>query len=207
MKIFTTLFGSPRAKKVYEAREKFRKKTSALRSTGDAIADAAETCYRKTLPLLNRKEEKERQLASVYLYYEYLYFFRHIVLREAFIHLSISQMNILHEYIAGVFTPRTIDKFLKQWPQEMRSDLRTGFFERLNDIEANYGNSRELFVKKDPCSSDALSSKVSRNVAYILEDPNNLTTIRTVVMILTEAYHSMKLKNLIGKAKQHIKIE
>jgi len=207
LKIFTTLFGSPRAKKVYEAKEKFRKKTSALRNIGEAIAIATENCYRKTLPLLDFREERDRQLVNVYIYYEYLYFFRHLALREAFNHLSISQMNILHEYIAGVFIPRTVDKFLKQCPEEMRPGLRIEFFKRLNDMEASYGNSRELFAKKNPCASDALTSKVSKNVMRIIGDPDNSSAIRNIIIIVTDAYHSMKLKNLIGKAKQHIKIE
>lgn len=204
MKIFTKLFGSAREKKVLETRDKFRRKSSALRKIGKAVTIAADDCYRKTQPLISFTEEKSKQYASIRIYYEYLYFFRHLALKNAFNRLSVMQMKVLHEYMAGAAIPRAVDIFLKQWPEELQAGMRNEFFKKLNDVEADYGNSRELFAKKDPCTSDALTSKIGRNIAEIAGTPNHLTTIRTVIIVITDAFKTMKLERLVDKAKEDI---
>jgi len=204
MRIFTKLFGSSRAKKVFETRDKFRRKSSALRQIGKAVTIAADDCYRKTLPFISFTEEKSKQYASIRIYYEYLYFFRHLVFKNAFSRLSVMQVKILHEYMAGIVIPHAVDVFLKQWPEELQSSMRSEFFKKLNDVEADYGNARDLFAKKDPCSSDSLTSKIGRNIAEIAGTPNHSTTIRTVIILMTDAYKTMKLEKLINKAQEDI---
>jgi len=204
MRIFTKLFGGSRAKKIFEERDKLRRKGNALRQIGEAITIATDHCYKKTLPLISFTEENDKQSASIYIYYEYLYFFRHLVLRSAFSRLSVMQMKILHEYIAGIFIPHAIDTFLKQWPEELKTDMRNEFFAKLNDVEAVYGNSRELFTKKDPCTSDALTSKIGRNIAEITGNPKQSTTIKTAIIVITDAYKTMKLEKLIEKAQEDV---
>ena len=204
MRIFTKLFGSSREKKILEARDKFRRKSSALRQIGKAVTVAADDCYRKTLPSIRFAEGKDKQSASIRIYYEYLYFFRHLVLKNAFNCLSLMQVKVLHEYMAGLVIPDAVDVFLKQWPDELRAGMRAEFFKNLNDVEADYGNSKELFAKNDPCASDALTSKIGRNITEFAGFPNHSTTIRTVITVITDVYKAMKLEQLVDEAKEAV---
>ena len=207
MKLLTKLFGSPREKQVFDKRDKFHKNSNAIRQIGEAIITAAEDCYTKTLPLIIFAEEQEKQSASIHVYYEYLYFFRHLVLRSAFGQLSFLQVKSLHEYIAGTVVPHALDTFLKLWPEEIRPEMRSDFFAKLNDVEATYGNSEEIFSPKDPCNSDALTSIIARNIAALAGNSNHPTTIRTVIVVMADAYKAMKLEKLIQKAKEDIYVK
>jgi len=62
--------------------EDIRKEIDVLQRVDEVITSTTYYCYENTLSLM--KIEKEDMDFQIELYYEYLYLFRHLILRQAF---------------------------------------------------------------------------------------------------------------------------
>jgi len=200
--LFTDLFGSLKNKN-QQTGDELRKEVKTLCQIGEAITHATNFCYKKTLSAINFTAEEEKQLASIHLYYEYLYLFRHLALRSAFARLPLAQMKILHEYVAGALIPSIITIFLKDWPEESKSQLRAEFFKNIDEFEVKYSASKEIFGEED----NALIPKVGQKIAKITGNASDRSLINMITSIVTEAYKIMQLEKLIAQAETDIYVK
>ena len=173
-----------------------RRELDALQQIGDAITGAADFCYKETLSIINHSEK----MTEVELYYEYLYLFRHIILREAFARLSLTQMRILHEYVAETLIPFVINSFLKTWPESAKIQLRTKFFTKIDEMEVKYSAAQKIIDAND----NALITKAAKRVAEMTGNSEDLLIIRRIIHILGTAYEGMQLAALLEQAEKDI---
>jgi hypothetical protein len=204
MGTFSRLFGSPdtrKAKRILrETEADVERTTKPLGEIGIAIVKASQTCSQALKPMLNVANEKEKQEAEIYVFYEYLYFFMHLVMRSAFSQLTEQQIEGLQRYLGPVVSSTAVDSFFAHWPENLKENMKTDFYVKLNDAEVEYSNYKELFSKEPPLTSNSLFSKMARNVAELSGNPMNPEILVFVISSAVDAYKTMNLDSLVREA-------
>jgi len=182
--------------------EDIRKEIDVLQRVDEVITSTTYYCYENTLSLM--KIEKEDMDFQIELYYEYLYLFRHLILRQAFTQLPFVQMKILHEYVAGTCTPLAVNTFLKRYPeiagnQRYAAFYYKQFFSKIDEMEVYLSASREIIG-----DDKALLSKFGNKVVGLAGGSADSSLSGMVIHLITYAYQSMKIDEIIEQAKRDI---
>ena len=104
------------------------------------------------------------EVQEVFVFYELLCFFLHLMNRQAFKTLGPERREKLQEEVGSVIVPTAIDTFCGHWPDELRLRLRRSFYEKLNDAEVEYASCKLLFPKKEPYDEISACSRLAINI-------------------------------------------
>jgi hypothetical protein len=140
------------------------------RSVGDlgrAIVSAGWECSQSVKPYFRPVKElvQHPQLQEIYVFYEFLYFFLHLLNREAHSKLSSSLRAKVPDELGALIVPTAIDTFCAHWPEKLKSGMRQEFYQNLNDAELEYASCNRLFPEKTPIDDTALCSRLAINIA------------------------------------------
>ena len=91
--------------------------------------------------------EKERMEKEILVFFEFIYFFTHVTVREAVTSLSTEQKQKLLEYLECMIPPVAIDSYCAHWPTNLKERMAGEFIEKQLDAEAEY---TELIKKSNP---------------------------------------------------------
>jgi hypothetical protein len=133
------------------------------RSIGDlalAIVSAGWKCSQSVKP-----PAQHPQLQEIYVFYEFLYFFLHLLNRQAHRKLSPNIRAKVQDELAAIIVPTAIDTFCAHWPEKLKSGIRQEFFQNLNDAEREYASCKRLFPEKTPIEDTALCSRLAMNIS------------------------------------------
>src|SRR6266496_5920222 len=83
--------------------------TKPLGDIGLAIVQGATSCRDVAKPLIQAPTEKDRIQREIYIFYEFIYFFMHLTIRQAFAILSTPQMEKLQGYLGPLISSTAID--------------------------------------------------------------------------------------------------
>ena len=121
-----------------ESQEKVEKEYGPIGKLGLAITAAATNTRDRTRKYLKISDEKERLEREIYLFYEHLYFFTHLGLREAFLQLSDGQRDKVLKYLLALIPPAAVDSYFAHWPDDLKQKMTGEFVAKLTESQNEY---------------------------------------------------------------------
>jgi hypothetical protein len=195
MGFFKNLFGKGNSEAV---------KKSPFGTLGFAIIRAANQCTERMKPLLPpAKTKHDAILREMYVLYEYLYFFMHMMNRAADGQgFSAKQIEELQQSVYPPVIATAIDSFMLHWPEEHKAKIEAEFCDNLNSAFIEYTTSKELLSKDyKPLSSDSLLGKLSRNVAAKMDERYNPEVLFQATSAGFEELRNANLPKLVTDAR------
>src|ERR1700739_1634177 len=91
-----------------------------------SIVTAADTCAKRVKPYLRPNPDldaghPELQVGYIYVFYEFLYFFLHMMNREAYQRLGPDKVAKLQERVGPSIRAVAADMFFGHWPEKFKS--------------------------------------------------------------------------------------
>jgi len=215
MPIFSKLFGSSRQREIKKmlavSHKQVQEEYKPLEELGEAIIQASVNCRDAVKELINTPSEKDRQQREIFVFYEFIYFYIHLTLRQAFGILTKEQTQKLQDYLGPLISSVAIDTYFAHWPEDLKQKMTDEFYQKINDAELEYtecadriqfDSSKEKQERiKDIFS--ALFLKLSSNVACLAyNDENNLPLTVPVTEVAMNEWIRMRLDKLIADVKQ-----
>jgi hypothetical protein len=184
--------------------------TKPLKDICMAIVRAATNCRDTTKPLIEAPTEESRTEREIYIFYEFLYFFMHMAMRQAFASLSHAKIEFLQGYLRPVISSTAIDSYFAHWPDDLKQKMTAEFDKKLSEQDAEYSESaRSIKTMMEfglrPASSnpieEALFMTIASNVANWATDNEDDSKVNDAVrQIATSEWSRMQIDRLIGKA-------
>jgi hypothetical protein len=173
---------------------------SPFGALGFAIIRAASQCAKRMKPLLPPAKTKQDTIVrEMYVLYEYLYFFMHMMNRTADGQgFSAKQIEELQQSVYPDVIAASIDSFMLHWPEEHKAKIDAEFRDNLNLAFIEYTTSKELLSKDyKPLSSDSLLGKLSRNVAAKMDKEYNPEVLFQATLAGFEELRNANLPKLV----------
>jgi hypothetical protein len=183
-------------------------RNSPFGALGFAIIRAANQCRERMKPLLPPAKTKQDAIArEMYLLYEYLYFFMHMMNRTAAGQgFSARQIEELQQSVYPDIIASAIDSFMLHWPEEYKSKIEAEFCDNLNSAFIEYTTSKELISRDHkPSSSDSLLGKLSRNVAAVMAQKDNPEVLFQATLAGFEELRNAELPKLVTNTRPDLR--
>lgn len=134
-----------------------------------AIVSAGWKCSQSVKPHLRPVKEfaEHPEVQEVYVFYEFLYFYLHLVNRQAHSRLGPDRVAKLQGAVGPLIVPAAVDTFFAHWPEKFKSGIERNFYEKLNDAEMEYASCKLLFPEKKPIDDTALCSRLAMKVSNL----------------------------------------
>lgn len=161
-------------------------------------------CSEGVKHFINIQDDKKRQEAEIYVFYEFIYFFMHITNRAAFATLTKEQRENFQEIIGPIIVSTAIDSFFAHWPEKIKNNMTSEFYEKLNDQELEYSIVKKLFSKDNPFGDDSLFSILARNICELSGNKNNPIVMVEVLERGIDCYKKINLDVLMKEVKDII---
>ncbi|MFY9530538.1 MAG: hypothetical protein WAR24_16665 [Candidatus Acidiferrales bacterium] len=165
MSIFSRLFRTSAERQFQkildEAHRKTEKELRPLSNLSLAIVKASMNCRDGIKDFIETPAEKERQQAEILAFFEFIYFFMHLSMREAFARMSEAEIKHLQEQLGPVIASTTIRSYFDHWPDNLKRRMTSDFYENLNRAEIEYAECSRF-------DSAALAKERSKEVAVRL---------------------------------------
>jgi hypothetical protein len=145
--------------------EELRRPISNL---GLAIVSASWKCSKSVEPHLRPVNEfaEHPVVQKLYVFYEFLYFFLHLMNRKAHSGLGPDRVAKLQDEVRPLIVVAAVS-FIAHWPEKFKSGFEREFFEKVNDAEMEYASCKLLFPEKRPTDDTALCSRLALNVLNV----------------------------------------
>lgn len=161
----------------------------------DGIVSAGWRCVEEVKPWVRTNPNlvvNGHNLQTIYLFYEFLYVFMHLMNREAHGRLSPEQHSKLQQIIATmIIRPIAVDSFFGHCPERIKIGIASDFYKNLNNSEVGYSSFNKLVSdsgKNDLSNDKALFSKLSENVldlvGYNIADMQEGTALEVLARII-----------------------
>jgi hypothetical protein len=211
------LFPNPRYPKIEKiVRESALAADAVMRPLEDlelSIVTAADTCAKRVKPYLRSNPELDAgrpdlQVGYIYVFYEFLYFFLHMMNREAYQRMGRPDKVKLQELVGPSIRSVAVDAFFGHWPEKFKSGMRNSFYEKLNDAEMEYATCKTLVSNTSPIDDTALCSRLAKNVLMLAgygADTEELSAesaafAKLVQRSALEVLNNMNLGELVARA-------
>jgi len=123
---------------IRDAEEKVEREYGPIGKLGSAIIAAATNSRDHTKKYIIIADEKKRLEREVFLFYEHVYFFTHLSLRECFAGLSSDKLGKVHLYLEDMIPSVAIDSYFQHWPDDLKKRMTIEFIEKLQISENEY---------------------------------------------------------------------
>jgi hypothetical protein len=215
MPVFSKLFGSSRQREIKkmlaETHKHVQEEYRPLGELGKAIIQASVNCRDAVKKLIDMPSEKERQQREIFIFYEFIYFYVHLTLRQAFGNLTKEQTQKLQDFLSPLISSVAIDSHFAHWPEDLKQKMTDEFYQKLNDAELEYTECIDQIQfdsskdRQDRIKDifRALFLKLSFNVANLAcNDENNFTLSVPVMDVAMNEWIRMRLDKLIADVKK-----
>jgi hypothetical protein len=169
-----------------------------------AVVNAAKSCHNATTGLIRASTEKDRTEREIFIFYEFLYFFMHMTMRQGFAGLSKARLEELQHYLGPLISSVAIDAYFAHWPEELKKKMLDEFYDKLNDAEVEYAECTRFDTSLEGAERWAakfgvLFTRVAANVASLAVDDEKDSAVITFVSEKTFAeWKEMNLDVLIA---------
>jgi hypothetical protein len=169
-----------------------------------AIVSAAWKCNQSVKPYLRpgNKFSEHPEIQEVYVFYEFLCFFIHLMNRQARIDLGPDRVAKLENEVRPLIIPSAVDAFFGHWPEKVKSRIESEFYNKLNHAKMEYANCKGLFPenglvgKTDPFSRLAINILDLASYELVESDhPASRELIILVRSLVAENLDSAPLKD------------
>jgi hypothetical protein len=178
----------------------FEKNRSAIAELSKVIFGNSLFCAEELKDGLNCLREKDKQERWMYVLFEFIYFFMHMLDRAVYGEVGDDERKRLLDELGLAVVNPTVETIFGDWPQSLKEGIRSEFYQHLNDAELEYSSCKELLTKDNPFSDKALFSKLAKNVAELAGRPNNPETIMQVIELAIGCWKKMHLEELVKAA-------
>jgi hypothetical protein len=212
MLLFSKLFGTSKQREIKkllaETHERVQEEYRPMGELGKAIIQSSVNCRDAVKKLINMPSEKERQEREIFVFYEFIYFYMHLTMRQAFGSLTKEQIQKLQGYLGPLISSVAIDSYFAHWPEDLKQKMTGEFYEKLNDAESEYTECTQFDSSKEGQERikdklRALFVKLSFNVANLAcNDENNLALTVPVMDVALNEWTKMRLDKLIADVKK-----
>jgi hypothetical protein len=175
---------------------------------GMAIIQASVNCRDAVKQLIKVPTEKERQKREIFIFYEFIYFYMHLTLRQAFGNLTKERLQKLQGFLGPMISSVAIDSYFAHWPEDLKQKMTGEFYEKLNDAETEYAECAQfdtLVAGEERIKEifQALFFKLSLNVANLAgNEEADLTLLIPVTEVAFNEWSKMHLGKLISEIKK-----
>ncbi|PYJ35969.1 MAG: hypothetical protein DME88_00270 [Verrucomicrobia bacterium] len=191
-------------KQLVEIEEQLQAETKPLGDISLAVVRAATNCRDATKPFIKAPTEDKRIECEILIFYEFIYFFLHMTMRQAFAVLTESQIQALQACLGPLISSTAIDSYFAHWPQDLKGKITGEFYEKLNRAEVEYSTVTQsdtarqgegLFAAK----LRALFMTLGSNIASLaVNDEKDLTVIVPVTQAAITQWKDMRLNSLMA---------
>jgi hypothetical protein len=213
MRIFSHLFATSKEREIRkaltEARERVNKGYGPAGKVGLAIIQASTNCRNTVKELIDAPTEKNRLEREAYVFYEFIYFYMHLTMREAFVQLTTPEIRKLQSYLGPLVSSVAIDSYFAHWPDELKQKMTGELYDKLNDAEVEYAEC----TKFDPPEQgeqrltrklQALFMKLGSNVSNLSGHGDDSAVIMAVAHAAINEWERMGLDNAMAEVKKVI---
>lgn len=123
-----------------QAKEKADAELAPLRKLGLAVVRASTNCLSDVKPSISAPNEKERQLAEMSAFDEFLFFFLHHAMRTASGLMSQDEVNHLQTHLGPLISATAVETYCRHWPADIKRGLAAEFYQNLNAAEQEYAS-------------------------------------------------------------------
>ncbi len=213
MRIFSHLFASSKEREIKklltETQKRVEKEYKPLGEVGRAIIQASTNCRDAVKELIDAPTEKDRLEREVYVFYEFVYFYMHLTMRDAFVQLAEPQIRKLQSYLGPLISSVAIDSYFAHWPHELKQKMTSEFYDNLNDAESEYTeatkfDSREQGKHRLTQKLQALFMKLGSNVSNLSGHGEDSAVIMAVAHAAINEWERMGLGTLMADVKEVI---
>jgi hypothetical protein len=187
-----------------EIEQRVRKENAPLGAVGLAIVQAATNARDQTKPMIKAPDEKDRIQREIYIFYEFIYFFMHMTMRQAFAGLTAACLQELQTYLGPLISSVAIDSYFAHWPQDRKERMISEFYDKLNDAELEYTQSTQFETElqgeeRMKTQLRAFFMKLASNGAnWAVDDESDLSVLPPVIELSIREWKNMKLDALIA---------
>ncbi|HYA41900.1 MAG TPA: hypothetical protein VEF34_11385 [Syntrophobacteraceae bacterium] len=211
MSFFSRIFGHSQQRELKKRLDNIHKQVQdqykPVYDLGFALIRGAVNCRDNVRELIDFPTKKERMKREVFIFQEFIFFFMHITMREAFVQLSQPQIEELKAYLGPAIATTTIDAYFAHWPEEHRRKMIDGFYDNLNRAELEYTQCTKLdlsLLNQEQHSHlfRALFMQLGSNVAdYAVDNQNDVEVIASVSKLALDELVRIRLYDLIAQVK------
>jgi hypothetical protein len=134
--------------KLFErAKSDTERQYAPLNKVALAILQASTNSRDNAKQWIQTPSEKERMEKEILVFFEFVYFYMHVTVREAVTSLSTEQKQKLLEYLEYMIPPVAVDSYCAHWPTNLKEKMVSEFIVKQLDAEAEY---TELIKKSKP---------------------------------------------------------
>lgn len=186
----------------------FKNQNSALGDLTLTLLDSAYKCgqeFEDSIYDRFGKDSKEARISWVHVQYEFLFFFTHLVMRNAFSKLGNEKLVKLQKLLGSRLANSTTEAWFKEWPKDMQVGIKHDFYNNLNAAELDYSQCKGgLLIKEPPFSEDGLFNRLANNVARLSGNEGNpILTLRCQIVGLN-IFNNINLDYLIERVGKEI---
>lgn len=114
-----------------EAEASVKAEYGPLGEIGLAIITAAVECRDGSKNLIVAPTSKEALEFEVYVFFEYLYFFTYLTLKEAYSSAADRIIDRLQDYLRDLLPPVAVNSYFEHWTPDLKSRMASEFAEKL----------------------------------------------------------------------------
>lgn len=209
-------FDSPKeheAKKYFdELLLKVEKKYKPIGEVGWAIVRASSNCRDAFKRQIQAATEKERLEHEMCTFYEFIYFYMHIMLRHAEVQLTEPQIEKLQNFLGPLISKVVVNCYCAHWPDDIKGKMIDEFYEKLNEALLEYSlctfdPSKKQGEKASPerqlQMQHALFMRLGLNVSpHITNAEKDKATTESVARVAIAEWNRMGLDKLIAEVKK-----
>jgi hypothetical protein len=205
------MFGTPAERKFLKILAKAQKKTAKemrpLRKLSLAIVNASMKCLSEIKILIEAPAEKDRQHAEIFAFYELLYFFLHLAMRQAFKLMSEAEIKHLQEQLGHVVVSAAVNSYFDHWPDDLKAGMTDDFYKNLNTAEIEYAECSRFDSPAPPEGrSDQIAERLfnclGQNVAAAIGRKGNFGASSLIANTAIRESARMNLRILVEDFKR-----
>ena len=169
-----------------------------------ALIQASTNARDQVKPIIKASNEKDRVEREIYVFYEFIYFFMHMTMRQAFAALSAARLEELQTYLGPLISSVAIDSYFAHWPEDRKQRMIGQFYDKLNETELEYTECTQFETdlegeERTKAKLKALFMRVASNVAALAaENEKDITVVAPLVTTVFSEWKNMKLDALVA---------
>jgi hypothetical protein len=191
-------------RRLSEIEERVKQEQKPLGAIGLAIVQASTNARDQAKPMIKAPDEKERIQREIYIFYEFIYFFMHMTMRQAFAALTAARLEELQAYLGPLISSVAIDSYFAHWPEDRKQRMTGEFYEKLNDSELEYTESTQFETalegdERMNAKLKALFMTLASNVAdWAADNKDDIAVVAPVIKTAISEWKNMKLDALVA---------
>jgi len=210
MSIFSRMFRSPAQRQFKRMLDEVDKKTDKqfrpLRNLSLEIVKASTSCRDQAKSLIEASTERERQNAEIFAFYEFLYFFLHLTMREAFAVMTEAEIMCLQRHLGPLIIAAAMSPF-EHWPDDLKIGMTKDFYTNLNRAELTYAECSRFDSPSPPGGrseeiAERLFNGLGDQVASAIGREGQFECSLLIANIAIKEWHPLDLRKYVEDFKR-----